>query len=201
MHFFKILKKFGPVLPCVIVAAMAGGSLAGYRAPVPVGNAQVAEAASRTKTGKAKKTSEDTTKGTAETPAVTMTVSPTPTAAEETSADVSTGEIDLQKIPDGTYEGTGRGFQNGVTTARVTVRNHKIVAVNIIGNHDTAEFFNRAESTVINEILGQQSADVDAVSGATMSSRGIKEAVANALKKGMGQKEGRNKIYGFRHVR
>ena len=46
---------------------------------------------------------------------------------------------------------------------------------------DDQQFFSRAETTVINEIIAGQTPDVDAVSGATYSSNGIMEAVANAL--------------------
>ena len=40
---------------------------------------------------------------------------------------------------------------------------------------------NRAKDTVIGEIIDSQSLNVQTVSGATMSSNGIIEAVANAL--------------------
>lgn len=43
-------------------------------------------------------------------------------------------------------------------------------------------FFNRAKEGVIPSIIKNQSADVDAVSGATYSSNGIKNAVKDALK-------------------
>lgn len=45
---------------------------------------------------------------------------------------------------------------------------------------DDEQFFERAKETVIANII-KSSIDVDTVSGATFSSNGIKEAVANAL--------------------
>ncbi len=46
---------------------------------------------------------------------------------------------------------------------------------------DNDEFFNRAKTEVISSILSSQSVDVDTVSGATYSSKGIIEAVTNVL--------------------
>lgn len=82
---------------------------------------------------------------------------------------------------DGTYEGSGTGFNGGTTKVSVVVKNGKITQVNTISNDDTPNFYERASSTVINEIISNQSTNVDAVSGATYSSKGIMEAVSNAL--------------------
>lgn len=46
---------------------------------------------------------------------------------------------------------------------------------------DDQQYFESAESTVINNIIKAQSLNVDGVSGATFSSNSIKEAVAKAL--------------------
>ncbi|EWM54229.1 FMN-binding protein [Ruminococcus flavefaciens] len=72
------------------------------------------------------------------------------------------------------------GFR-GETKVTVTVENGEITDISIDSYKDDQQFFSRAENSVISEILGFQSVDVDAVSGATFSSNGIKEAVANAL--------------------
>lgn len=83
---------------------------------------------------------------------------------------------------DGTYHGTGTGFRGGKTEVTVVVANGKIQSVTADSNEDTPSFFNAAYPAVSNEIVSSQSAEVDAVSGATYSSRGIMEAVADALK-------------------
>lgn len=82
---------------------------------------------------------------------------------------------------DGTYQGSGNGFR-GETQVSVTVTGGKITAVNADSYSDDQRFFDQAYSQVSQEIISSQSADVDAVSGATFSSRGIMQAVANALK-------------------
>ena len=81
---------------------------------------------------------------------------------------------------DGTYTGTGEGFR-GEITVEVTVVEGAIQDITVISQQEDAQFFNRAESVVIEEILSSQSVDVTPVSGATFSSNGIIEAVSNAL--------------------
>lgn len=81
---------------------------------------------------------------------------------------------------DGTYTGTGQGFRGDITV-EVTVVGGAIQDITVISQQEDAQFFNRAESAVIQEILSSQSTDVTPVSGATFSSNGIMEAVSNAL--------------------
>lgn len=84
---------------------------------------------------------------------------------------------------DGTYQGSGIGFRRRVTTVSVTVEKGTITNIELISHGDDAKWFNRSYNSVVNQILSTQSADVDAVSGATYSSNGIMDAVANALSK------------------
>ena len=80
---------------------------------------------------------------------------------------------------DGVYRGKGEGFK-GTTTVDVTIKDGKIADIKVVSYKDDAPFFNRAKS-LTNKIVKEQSANVDAVSGATYSSNGIKAAVADAL--------------------
>ena len=83
-------------------------------------------------------------------------------------------------LPDGIYEGTGTGFAGKITVS-VEIKDKKIVAITILNvEADDAAFFNRAKG-VIDRIIQSQNLDVDVVSGATYSSRGIISAVKNAL--------------------
>ena len=63
----------------------------------------------------------------------------------------------------------------------VTIKGNKITKVETVSNEDTPDFYARAESTIISEIVLNQSTTVDTVSGATYSSEGIITAVKNAL--------------------
>lgn len=75
--------------------------------------------------------------------------------------------------------GSGNGFR-GETQVKVVVKNKKISSIEMMSYQDDEQFFERAKETVIDNII-KNSIDVDTVSGATFSSNGIKEAVANAL--------------------
>lgn len=63
----------------------------------------------------------------------------------------------------------------------MTVKNGKVSSITVTSHMEDEQFYDRAESTIINEIIKDQSIDVQTVSGATMSSNGIIAAVANAL--------------------
>lgn len=81
---------------------------------------------------------------------------------------------------DGTYEGTGTGFRGEIRVS-VIVKNGNISKIEVLSQQEDGEYFEKAYSKVINEIIQQQKTDVDGASGATFSSNGIMEAVANAL--------------------
>ncbi|MBO4361089.1 MAG: FMN-binding protein [Eubacteriaceae bacterium] len=80
---------------------------------------------------------------------------------------------------DGIYTGTGKG-RNGDITVNVTVSEGKVVSIEIVSSKEDYKYFQKALS-VTDIIISQQSVDVDSVSGATMSSNGIRSAVADAL--------------------
>ena len=86
------------------------------------------------------------------------------------------GSFDLT---DGVYKGTGTGYAGDITVA-VQIKDKQIVAIDILSSSDDAAFFKRAQA-VIDKIIEGQTLDVDTVSGATYSSRGIISAVKNAL--------------------
>ena len=85
----------------------------------------------------------------------------------------------LAAIEDGVYTGTGTGF-NGEMTVEVTVAGGLISNIDIIYTMDDRPYLESAES-VIDGVVQTQSVEVDTVSGATYTSDGILEAVANAL--------------------
>lgn len=81
---------------------------------------------------------------------------------------------------DGTYEGVGKG-NNGDIKVEVTVENGSITSIVLKEHTETEGIYEAAEKGVIADIIKNQVADVDTVSGATNSSKGIIEAVKNAL--------------------
>jgi uncharacterized protein with FMN-binding domain len=62
----------------------------------------------------------------------------------------------------------------------VTVEGGQVTNITVDSESDTSQFFSRAES-VLDTITGEQSLEVDTVTGATFSSAGLINAVADAL--------------------
>ena len=83
---------------------------------------------------------------------------------------------------DGVYMGEGEGYE-GSMTVRVTVLGGKVTSIELVSSMDDEPYFGRAWATVPGRIIAAQTTSVDAVSGATYSSEGIRDAVNNALKK------------------
>lgn len=89
-------------------------------------------------------------------------------------------KVVTNKWKDGFYKGKAKGF-GGDIQVKVTIKNQKILKVEIISaDKETPDYLSRA-SKVINEIEGRQDTNVDVVSGATYSSNGIINAVKQAL--------------------
>lgn len=83
---------------------------------------------------------------------------------------------------DGAYTGNGTGY-GGMIRVKVMIKNGKITDIKIISHtNETPRYFSRAE-LLAERIVSEQDPNVSAVSGATFSSRGIMEAVVDALKK------------------
>lgn len=117
-----------------------------------------------------------------EAPVYAATQEETPAKKEETKEKkeekktAAKGSFDLE---DGVYKGTGTGYAGDITVS-VLIKDKQIVSIDILSSSDDAAFFTRAKA-VIDKIIEGQTLDVDTVSGATFSSRGIISAVKNAL--------------------
>jgi NosR/NirI family nitrous oxide reductase transcriptional regulator len=83
---------------------------------------------------------------------------------------------------DGVYEGEAKGFRPGLKVA-VTIKSDKIVAIKIVSDHESRGFKEEPMQKIPQVIIKSQSTKVDAVSGATFTSRGIMNAVDDALNK------------------
>lgn len=92
-----------------------------------------------------------------------------------------------QKYKDGTYYGTGVGF-NGNLTVKVIIKNGKITNIDIVNTGDGDEYIAKAKG-LLKSIYAKQNTNVDTVSGATYSSNGLIEAVSNALSKAVVNKD------------
>ena len=90
-------------------------------------------------------------------------------------------EIDLTKVEDGVYEGQ---CDTGVVRARVqvTVRDHRLESIELL-EHENGR--GAPAEAILAQIVEEQNTAVDAVSGATCSSKVIRKAVENALSAGL----------------
>ena len=98
------------------------------------------------------------------------------------AASVEAEEEVLPKLPyaDGVYVGASRGY-GGAVRVQVTMENGSITEVEILdASHETKQFLRRAKR-LLTTVVDAQSWEVDAVSEATYTSRGILGAVQNAL--------------------
>ena len=89
-------------------------------------------------------------------------------------------DIDLNEIADGKYTGE---FSYGETRCmvEVIVKDHRIEAINVL-ECGTPEYASKAEA-VLDSIIDKQKTNVDAVSGATTTSKALLKAVESALSK------------------
>lgn len=104
-------------------------------------------------------------------------------STSESESDSSSVEIaavqDASAYKDGTYYGTGKGFA-GTMKVKVDISGGKIASISIVSTKD-GDSYVKSASSLLGTIVEKQSTNVDTVSGATFSSRGIIAAVRSAL--------------------
>ena len=110
----------------------------------------------------------------------TSTPATTASSNNQSSPSIETVDDSNQTWKDGTYYGSGTGF-NGEVQVQVVIADGKITDINVVSHNDDSSFMSQAQGLIPN-IISSQSTNVDAVSGATYSSRGIIDAVREALK-------------------
>lgn len=86
------------------------------------------------------------------------------------------------KVGDNQYLGTSNSGLGGRIVVKVTYANHQIQHVDIVQHHESEDVGLVAVDQLPKNIVAANSADVDTISGASASSRAIKEAVKDALK-------------------
>ncbi|RGB79814.1 FMN-binding protein [Coprococcus catus] len=110
----------------------------------------------------------------------TSTPATTASSSNQSSPSIETVDDSNQTWKDGTYYGSGTGF-NGEVQVEVVIADGKISNISVVSHNDDSSFMSQAQGLIPN-IISSQSTNVDAVSGATYSSRGIINAVRAALK-------------------
>lgn len=110
----------------------------------------------------------------------TSTPASASSSSNQSSPTIDTVDDSDQTWKDGTYYGSGTGF-NGEVKVKVVIADGQISDISVVSHNDDSSFMGQAEG-LISDIISSQSTNVDAVSGATYSSRGIINAVRAALK-------------------
>lgn len=89
--------------------------------------------------------------------------------------------IDMSQIADGAYEGHSE-MGPVIVDVKVTVQEGAIMDIELI-NHQNG--LGQPANVIVKDMVDKNTYDVDAVSGATVSSEIIMNAVNNALQKGL----------------
>ena len=100
---------------------------------------------------------------------VTLSVLPTGVFAKDTA------------YADGTYTGSGAGFSGGTIQLDVTISGGQITNIKTVKAEKQSYWKDYHVEGLFTNIIQRQSTDVDVVSGATASSKGVKAAVEDAL--------------------
>ena len=90
--------------------------------------------------------------------------------------------VDPATVPDGEYNGEFPFRQRYLYRVKVTVKSGKIADIEVLENGTENEYAEKGLG-VITRILREQSPKVDAVSGATVTSKSLMKCVEKALKK------------------
>ena len=94
---------------------------------------------------------------------------------------------DGTQLANGKYSADALNVESTIT-ATVTIKGHKISAINIKDNGSTYAQYTTPYTSLVKPIIEAQSTDVDGVTGATYSSDAVKKAVDMALAQARGEK-------------
>ena len=86
---------------------------------------------------------------------------------------------------DGTYEGSAFGFGDAIRVS-VTIQNGKMTDIAVLDASGEDKPYYKQALPLLDEMLAVQSAEVDTVSGATLTAEGLIGAVEDALGKAAG---------------
>ena len=90
-----------------------------------------------------------------------------------------------KELKDGKYIGQATGYK-GILRVEVEIKDGKITKITLLSHSDDAGYIDSAKN-ILKDIQRKQTADVTAISGATYSSDGIKNAVKDALEQAKGK--------------
>ncbi len=103
------------------------------------------------------------------------------TGALSENAGLPTEEAKEIELADNEFVGEGTGM-GGSVKVKITVEDGKMTAVEVIEQNETVGIGDKAVAELPEKILEAQSADVEGIAGASVTSKAIRDAVADAMK-------------------
>lgn len=103
--------------------------------------------------------------------------------SSKSSSALSSYTAMAQSTGGNTFVGASDKGMGGTVRVQITVEKGKITAIKVIKHNETAGIGPEAIEKLTSEALKKQSADLDAIAGATMTSDAFKEALKIAMKK------------------
>ena len=91
------------------------------------------------------------------------------------------GVFAQQRLRNGTFNATAEGYIGPITVA-VTIARNRISRIEVTKHQETPAFAMMVFDTMIPAMVRANSAEVDKVSGATVTSKALIEAVQDALR-------------------
>ena len=98
------------------------------------------------------------------------------------------GANEPERYKDGEYKGSGKGYGGNIEVS-VSIKNGLIVSVKIVSARNETPDYIKEVASITEDIVDFQGTDVDVVSGATLSSNGVLDAVDEALSRAEGGKQ------------
>ena len=93
------------------------------------------------------------------------------------------GGVRLEDVKDGRYIGEGIGF-GGPLQLEVLIENAKVKEIQILSHRETTGYYEEVFYQMKQQIIKEDLLIVDAISGATASSKGFRNAFLDAIRKG-----------------
>lgn len=92
--------------------------------------------------------------------------------------------LNIGDIESGVYQSVGVGF-GGTMLIEVTVEENKLSKIEVIKHRETSGYYEEVFKNMGREIIQSQNLNIDAISGATVTSRGFLSGVKNGVSQAM----------------
>ena len=102
----------------------------------------------------------------------------------------------VEQLQDGEWTGSGEG-RSGTIIVKVTVENHQVTKVTVVSQSESS-FAQETINNLCESAIGrtaEMSVEVDGITGATLTSTGVIDAINMALQTAMGKPVDKDKIY------